>query len=937
MGNWNAVGYIASNKEQWLAEASKRLQQSQARQASNEQRIEQLSGTEAEEREMLRSQDAVKRNVYIASKKEQRLAEASKRLQQSQARQASNEQQIQQLSAKEAEEREMLRSQDAVKRNVEAILLFRGMEREEEGVRREVERLREEMGRVGRVGELEEEVRAVREEIDGLAAEQNHSRGKVAAHEASIRRAEIELRAPQFRDIVSRHKKQLIQLKTSEMANRDIDKYYNALDKALMRFHAMKMEEINKIIKELWQQTYRGQDIDYVEIRSDAEGAGTRSYSYRVVMRSGDAELDMRGRCSAGQKVLASLIIRLALAETFCLNCGILALDEPTTNLDAPNAESLARALNRPFGIQPSFLFLTAKKPRLVWTAELHSRFMSAVNHLGVKNAVPTTILKLMNVEGMTRENVASHLQKYRLYLKRMAGLPPGARLPPDFMVFQGPSHHGALHANPSVCGTGPMYMQPGSYNGSHPTMVVSGAPAGYPTSSAMYPGTIAMRPATMTSGSPIQQASCLPRMVMTTASPSGMHTMIAGSSQFASYSPGTSPPTHRPHSMSLNSLHPGSTAVGVPVSSGPVVPGYPPGSVPVATGASPLQPRPPSMGMPHSPYSMGVSPVQVSSYPPGSWAHVATSMGYRPSTGPGSAIPIGVPAGGSMVAASSGMQPAFGHQQTSMWNPMTSHGTVVGSPAPSMPASVGTLHHSVSMPQLPIASTAQAAGQDASGGGQMSALSLPPAHALGFTEQHSSWPLAVTGASAPSVTLSDLEACPSGQGIGPLDPKCSEEGLIVCDRERIEGQQGVSLDELIANWTKIAKDVDKEGVGTMFAAMDKFAALAEEARPLLEKVNGLMTDIEPMLQDVREGDLLKNLEQLTKVASDAASDLRQLNSSILTKENTELLRQSVSTLTKTLKHVEGISADISSLTGDPSTRDHLRQIIESLSRLVAD
>lgn len=44
----------------------------------------------------------------------------------------------------------------------------------------------------------------------------------------------------------------------------------------------MKMEEINKIVKELWQQTYRGQDIDFIEIRSDAEGVGTRSYSYRV-------------------------------------------------------------------------------------------------------------------------------------------------------------------------------------------------------------------------------------------------------------------------------------------------------------------------------------------------------------------------------------------------------------------------------------------------------------------------------------------------------------------------------------------------------------------------------------------------------------------------------------------------------------------------------
>ena len=56
------------------------------------------------------------------------------------------------------------------------------------------------------------------------------------------------------------------------------------------------------------------------------------------------------GRCSAGQKVLACLIIRLALAETFALNCGILALDEPTTNLDQDNIDSLARALTAIIG-----------------------------------------------------------------------------------------------------------------------------------------------------------------------------------------------------------------------------------------------------------------------------------------------------------------------------------------------------------------------------------------------------------------------------------------------------------------------------------------------------------------------------------------------------------------------------------------------------------
>jgi len=55
----------------------------------------------------------------------------------------------------------------------------------------------------------------------------------------------------------------------------------------------------------------------------------------------------MKGRCSAGQRVLAGIVIRLALAETFCLSCGILALDEPTTNLDAENKKGLAHALAR--------------------------------------------------------------------------------------------------------------------------------------------------------------------------------------------------------------------------------------------------------------------------------------------------------------------------------------------------------------------------------------------------------------------------------------------------------------------------------------------------------------------------------------------------------------------------------------------------------------
>ncbi|GAV59963.1 Response_reg domain-containing protein/Myb_DNA-binding domain-containing protein, partial [Cephalotus follicularis] len=63
----------------------------------------------------------------------------------------------------------------------------------------------------------------------------------------------------------------------------------------------------------------------------------------------------------------------------------------------------------------------TQKKPRVVWSPELHRKFIAAVNQLGIDKAVPKKILDMMNVEKLTRENVASHLQKYRLYLKRIS------------------------------------------------------------------------------------------------------------------------------------------------------------------------------------------------------------------------------------------------------------------------------------------------------------------------------------------------------------------------------------------------------------------------------------------------------------------------------------------------------------------------------------
>lgn len=179
-----------------------------------------------------------------------------------------------------------------------------------------------------------------------LAAEQASKMGEMKSKDDQLLQL-IKDWDTDYKDAAQNFKETHIKVETTKAAVEDLGRYGGALDKAIMKYHSLKMGEINRIIEELWQRTYQGTDVDTILIRSDNENAkGNRSYNYRVCMVKQDAEMDMRGRCSAGQKVLASIIIRLALAECFGVNCGLIALDEPTTNLDRDNIRSLATSLH---------------------------------------------------------------------------------------------------------------------------------------------------------------------------------------------------------------------------------------------------------------------------------------------------------------------------------------------------------------------------------------------------------------------------------------------------------------------------------------------------------------------------------------------------------------------------------------------------------------
>ncbi|KAJ7069782.1 hypothetical protein C8F01DRAFT_1113982 [Mycena amicta] len=214
----------------------------------------------------------------------------------------------------------------------------------------EIKKIQDDMGQLDIEGaarakrQFNEKFGVSKEKETELQTKYAHLAGELNSQRSQLKGLETDMK--EFKDVNKKYTDQLIKVKMSDMANNDLEKYAKALDNAIMKYHSLKMDEVNQTMKHLWNKTYQGSDIDGIRIASDAEGgASKRSYNYRVVMNKDQVEMDMRGRCSAGQKMLASIIIRLALSDSFGQNCGILALDEPTNALDTENIDALASSL----------------------------------------------------------------------------------------------------------------------------------------------------------------------------------------------------------------------------------------------------------------------------------------------------------------------------------------------------------------------------------------------------------------------------------------------------------------------------------------------------------------------------------------------------------------------------------------------------------------
>lgn len=168
----------------------------------------------------------------------------------------------------------------------------------------------------------------------------SEKRGSISAIRRKIDENNKKLKDSRYKNIEDRLCDLLIKKDTCRMTIEDVEITMKTINDALIEYHTRKILEINERISELWKQTYSGEDIDTIRIvaeATNATGRSTKNYNYHIEMEKCGTTMPMRGRCSAGQKMLGSIVIRLALAEAFSLECGVMVLDEPTTSLDYAN------------------------------------------------------------------------------------------------------------------------------------------------------------------------------------------------------------------------------------------------------------------------------------------------------------------------------------------------------------------------------------------------------------------------------------------------------------------------------------------------------------------------------------------------------------------------------------------------------------------------
>jgi len=144
-----------------------------------------------------------------------------------------------------------------------------------------------------------------------------------------------------------------------------------------------------------------------------------------------------------------SIIIPSPVQTKGMQNIGMPTSMMPSTSIPAPNTPTPQSNNNMDDSMEQYNEDSDAtpqspgkRKPRFVWSPDLHQQFLTAVNALG-ENAVPKAIFRLMKNDNsvacanLTTEHIKSHLQKFRLKKRQSTSngnSPTAAPVPSNIM-----------------------------------------------------------------------------------------------------------------------------------------------------------------------------------------------------------------------------------------------------------------------------------------------------------------------------------------------------------------------------------------------------------------------------------------------------------------------------------------------------------------------
>ncbi|MBK4732870.1 MCE family protein [Oxynema sp. CENA135] len=130
---------------------------------------------------------------------------------------------------------------------------------------------------------------------------------------------------------------------------------------------------------------------------------------------------------------------------------------------------------------------------------------------------------------------------------------------------------------------------------------------------------------------------------------------------------------------------------------------------------------------------------------------------------------------------------------------------------------------------------------------------------------------------------------------------------------------------------------------GTLVSTLNNLNQTSEQVRQTIAAIAPTLANVEGQIGGGNFGTLFDNLNTLANNAAEvsanaaeASAALREFSSAVGTPTNLLLLQQTLDSARATFQNAQKITSDLDELTGDPTLRENIRNLIESLSDLLS-